>query len=67
MEPSLLGCYAGLLFVWYLIKTKPAFFWEYHKVKKARQELGDEMAERVGYGFIAFIAVLFTVLAWLDR
>lgn len=66
MENSLIGLYFAALCVVILIKTKPSFFWEHHKIRKARQELGDEMTEWLMYGFLAFIVILFTVGVLLE-
>lgn len=67
MEPSLIGFYGGVLFAFVLLKTKPAFFWEHYKVRKARDLLGDALAERIGYAFLAFVTVLFTAIAHLSN
>lgn len=50
-----LGLLFGAMIVGILVYTKPNFFWNSYKMRRARQHLSDTDAERIAYGFILFV------------
>lgn len=63
---SLMGLLFGVIIVGIMLRTKPAFFWEHYKMRRIREQVGDEAVERFGYAFLVFITALFSFLAYLD-
>jgi hypothetical protein len=57
---------AGLLFasiaVAILVYTKPSFFWNTAKMRRARQHLTEAQAERIGYGMTLVLGVVAIVV-----
>lgn len=53
-----LGLLFGAIIVGILVYTKPNFFWNNYKMRRARQHLTDADAERIAYGFILLIMIV---------
>lgn len=53
-----LGLLLAAIIVGILVYTKPDFFWNNYKMRRARQHLTDTEAERIAYGFILLIIVV---------